>query len=63
MVIDHGRNLGKATKQKAENILNLVNDANLLADDINDEIREQNQRLLEMEDLIKDANSTLKRTN
>ena len=63
MVIDHGRNLSKATKQKAENILNLVNDANLLADDINDEIREQNQRLLEMEDLIKDANSTLKRTN
>lgn len=61
-VQQHSRNLMTSAKERANAIRQMVDDANLLAQDINDEIREQNERLLEMEDLVKDAQSTLKRT-
>lgn len=61
--LKHGSNLLKDSKRRAENIKLMIGNANMLVTDINDEIKEQNQRMVEMEDLIKDAQSEIKRAN
>jgi hypothetical protein len=61
--IKHGDKLLNARKERANNILFTLNQANMLVTDINDEIREQNQRLMDMEEIIKDSQSTLVRAN
>lgn len=59
----HGDKLLNARKERANNILFTLNQANMLVTDINDEIKEQNQRMMDMEEVIKDSQSTLKRAN
>ena len=59
----HGNKLLDARKERANNILFTLNQANMLVNDINDEIKEQNQRMMDMEEIIKDSQSALNRVN
>ena len=61
--IDHGTVMLKKTKDRAKRIEIMVGQANVLVTDINDEIKEQNQRMMEMEEVVKDSQSTLSRAN
>lgn len=61
--INHGDKLLAKRKEKAQNILFTIKQANILVSDINDEIKEQNQRMMDMEEIIKDSQSALNRAN
>lgn len=49
------------SKKRAVGILNMIKDSNDLVNDINKDIHEQNQKLMDMEDIIKESQSHLKR--
>lgn len=61
--IDHGDKLLAKRNERAKNILFTINQANMMVADINDEIKEQNQRMMDMEEIIKDSQSSLNRAN
>jgi len=61
--IAHGDKLLAGSKERAQNILFMTKQANIMVADINDEIREQNQRMMDMEEIIKDSQSALNRAN
>lgn len=61
--INHGDKLLAKRKERAQNILFTIKQANILVSDINDEIKEQNQRMMDMEEIIKDSQSALNRAN
>lgn len=61
--INHGDKLLAKRKERAHNILFTLNQANMMVADINDEIKEQNQRMMDMEEIIKDSQSSLNRAN
>jgi len=60
-VIGVGDIFQKKSKETAARVLAMIGDSNDVIQDINTEIKEQNQSLLEMEDVIKDSQSNLKR--
>lgn len=59
--IKMGDKLYEKSKQKASSILAIIGESNEMVKDINAEIKAQNQKLLDMEDIIKDSQSNLKR--
>ena len=61
--LQHGDKMLHHRAVIGNNVLFMLKQGNMFVGDINDDIKEQNQRMMDMEEVVKDSQSSLKRVN